>query len=307
MNRNNHDDAYTALALLIVLFYYLYGAITYSYSKDSGEPVKKTQEPKTASSSASSEYVKEESELEKSLVTSEVVKEAEVSNSSDEMVSYEEIDSAMYYSRYIGYVNSEKYGNKFYLFDYDSETSAFKEVNGLFAFNIYDASGKIVFTPAFSYLTEEENQILLGLKEGSIRKIESVVKDLNKEFVNKSNEEILNQLKRKADENATYEAFLIYLLIDNRNGENTLIPVLDIENDMYYEINGKFFCRREDARRDKIEFYNLGSYIYSNNDDGKYNSFDKSYLSVEEINTVTALINQEQKQELNGKSRSLTR
>ena len=52
---------------------------------------------------------------------------------------------------------------------------------------------------------------------------------------------------------------------------------------------------------------NLGNYIYYNDDDGKYSSFDKEYLSVEEINAVTVLINQEEKQKLNGKSRSLTK
>ena len=80
MNGRNHEDAAAAMAMLMVGAYVLYSAVM--SSKGANESTKKYQEPKSASSSISSEYVKEESELEKSLVTSEMTKESELSVSS---------------------------------------------------------------------------------------------------------------------------------------------------------------------------------------------------------------------------------
>ena len=295
MNRNNHDDAYTALALLMALLWYAYEVM--AYSKSPSEPKEKYQEPKTASNSISSEYVKEESELEKSLVTSEI------SSSSEEMISYDEIDSSMYFGKEIGYVNSEKFGSKFYLFDYDSETKTFKEVNGLFTFDLLEINSYSVW----EFLSEEESEILFGRQKGNIRTVNSILNDLNRKYANKSNEEILKQVKEDANNNLKYETIFVKFLVVNKNDENIIMPTLYLGNGIFYEINGHGFWTDNDVDGNGMILNNLGNYIYYNDDDGKYSSFDKEYLSVEEINAVTALINQEEKQKLNGKSRSLTK
>lgn len=295
MNRNNHDDAYTALALLMVLLWYAYEVI--AYSKSPSEPKEKYQEPKTASNSISSEYVKEESELEKSLVTSEI------SSSSEEMVNLDKIDRITYYNKFIGYINSEKFGSKFYLFDYDSETKTFKEVNGLFTFD----SWEIRSYPVWEFLSEEESEILFGRQKGNIRTVNSILNDLNRKYANKSNEEILKQVKEDANNNLKYETIFVKFLVVNKNDENIIMPTLYLGNGIFYEINGHGFWTDNDVYENGMILNSLRNYIYYNDDAGKYSSFDKEYLSVEEINAVTALINQEEKQKLNGKSRSLTK
>lgn len=317
MNRNNHDDAYTALALLMTLLWYAYEVI--AYSKSPSEPKEKYQEPKTASNSISSEYVKEESELEKSLVTSEISSSSEcvneesesekslvtpeVPSSSEEMISYDEIDSSMYFGKDIGYVNSEKFGSKFYLFDYDSETKTFKEVNGLFTFDSWEINSY----PVWEFLSEEESEILFGRQKGNIRTVNSILNDLNRKYANKSNEEILKQVKEDANNNLKYETIFVKFLVVNKNDENIIMPTLYLGNGIFYEINGHVFWTDNDVHGNGMILNSLRNYIYYNDDDGKYSSFDKEYLSVEEINAVTALINQEEKQKLNGKSRSLTK
>ena len=338
MNGRNHEDAAAAMAMLMVGAYVLYSAVM--SSKRANESTKKYQEPKSASSSISSEYVKEESELEKSLVTSELTKESELisssealqdsskatdlndenanketetsssnesvtSNSEDssqenELISYDKVDLSMYF-QYIGYVKSKESGNKFYLFDYDSKAGTYTEINGLFTFDFWVAYN---FRPACDFLTNEEQQVLLLRTEGSIRTVKTILNDLNKKYANKSDEEILEQVKEDANNNEKYNVLFIELLIKDKDGEKVLVPVLNLGTGIYYEINGNDFWNEKDVYKDRFE--NLSGYI----NDGKYGSIGsigEQNLSVAEINQITALINQDVKQELNSKSRSLTK
>ena len=338
MNRKDHEDAYTAIALLMGAAYVLYSAVM--SSKGANESTKKYQEPKSTSSSISSEYVKEESELEKSLVTSEMTKESELSVSSkalqdssrttgsndetdnketeasslnenatsnsedssqeNELIRYDKIDLSMYF-QYIGYVKSKESGNKFYLFDYDSKAGTYTEINGLFTFDFWGAYN---FRQACDFLTDEEQQVLWLRTEGSIRTVKTILNDLNKKYANKSDEEILEQVKEDANNNEKYNVLFIELLIKDKDGEKVLVPVLNLGTGIYYEINGNDFWNEKDVYKDRFE--NLSGYI-NNGKYGSIGSIGEQNLSVAEINQITALINQDVKQELNSKSRSLTK
>ena len=179
-------------------------------TKKDSDKTKAYQEPSSASSSICSKYVKEETEFEQHLVTPEETKETNtdvINTNNDQNTITDGYDA--YYNKYIAYVNSAKFENKFYLFNVDSENKICTEVNGLMTLDIYDL---IQYNPiiVFDALTDEEKQLFPSNKnvktieetEENLKKIrtpQEIIDDLNKKYFHKNDEEILSQLKEDGE------------------------------------------------------------------------------------------------------------
>lgn len=320
MNNKNRNRLCAGLAFITASICIL--KLTSMNTKSDSTSTKGYQEPKGTSSSISSEYVKEESELEKSLVTSNDTNEKRFSSSSS--TSNSEVTSLSdgndidddtntllnkYSSEYIAYIGFGDFKNKFYLFDVDSKTGICTEINGLFTLKADDLVGLYpVPFPVLDALTDEEKQNFLSSKSttndeearenlNKIRTPQEIVEDLNKKYINKSNEEMLKQIKEDANKNEKYPIGLIKIILLDENA-TSFVPVLDLGDGVYYELNGDNLWDRTD---NKIRYNYL--YVYVNH----YSEFNKSFLTAKEIYDVTNLINQDFKPERSGSSKSLTK
>lgn len=318
MNNKNRNRLCARLAFITASICIL--KLTSMNTKSDSTSTKGNQEPKGTSSSISSEYVKEESELEKSLVTSNDTNEKRFSSSSSpsnsEVTSLSDgndIDDDTnillnkYSSEYIAYIGFGDFKNKFYLFDVNSKTGICTEINGLFTLKADDLVGLYpVPFPVLDALTDEEKQNFLSSKNtttdeearenlNKIRTPQEIVEDLNKKYINKSNEEMLKQIKEDANKNEKYPIGLIKIILLDENA-TSYIPVLDIGDGVYYELNGDNLWYRTS---NKIRYNFLDVYV------GYYSKFNKSFLTAEEIYEVTNLISQDFKPERSSSSKSL--
>lgn len=318
MNNKNRNRLCARLAFITASICIL--KLTSMNTKSDSTSTKGYQEPKGTSSSISSEYVKEESELEKSLVTSNDTNEkrfnSSISTSNSEVTSLSDgndIDDDTktllnkYSSEYIAHIDFGGFKNKFYLFDVDSKTGICTEINGLFTLKADDLVGLYsVPFPVLDALTDEEKQNFLNSKNtttdeearenlNKIRTPQEIVEDLNKKYINKSNEEMLKQIKEDANKNEKYPIGLIKIILLDENA-TSYIPVLDIGDGVYYELNGDNLWYRTS---NKIRYNFLDVYV------GYYSKFNKSFLTAEEIYEVTNLISQDFKPERSSSSKSL--
>lgn len=279
-------------------------------TKKDSDKTKAYQEPSSASSSICSKYVKEETEFEQHLVTPEETKETNtdvINTNNDQNTITDRYDA--YYNKYIAYVNSAKFENKFYLFNVDSENKICTEVNGLMTLDIYDL---IQYDPitVFDALTDEEKQLFPSNKNvktieeteedlKKIRTLQEIIDDLNKKYFHINDEEILSQLKEDASNNEKHPTSLIKIVLTENN--DNFVPVLDLGNDVYYEINGNNYWKNG---TDKIKYNSLSVFV---DNFEAYSAFKKPFLSVNELYEVTNLISQDFKQERSENSRSLTK
>ena len=325
MNNKNRNRLCAGLAFITASICIL--KLTSMNTKSDSTSTKGYQEPKDTSSSISSEYVREESELEKSIVTSNDTNEKRFNSSNStpnsKVASSSDTNNldddpvtrlSKYYSEYTAYVHFGDFENKFYLFDFDSKKGICTEVNGLFTL---EADYLIGFNPVqlLNCLTDEEKQIfpdgrnvetIEEVRENlnRIRTPQEIVDDLNKKlndfnkkYVNKSNAEILKQVKKDANKNEEYPINLIKIITLDENA-TSYIPVLDIGDGVYYELNGDNFWDRT-SNNIRYNFFDVFVSYYC--------GFNKQFLSVEEIYEVTNLISQDFKPERSSSSKSLTR
>ena len=308
MNGNNRNRLCAGLAFIIADICIL--CLANTNTKKDSDKTKAYQEPSSASSSICSKYVKEETEFEQHLVTPEETKETNtdvINTNNDQNTITDGYDA--YYNKYIAYVNSAKFENKFYLFNVDLENKICTEANGLMTLDIYDL---IQYNPiiVFDALTDEEKQLFPSNKnvktieetEEDLKKIrtpQEIIDDLNKKYFHKNDEEILSQLKEDASNNEKHPTSLVKIVLTENN--DNFVPVLDLGNDVYYEINGDNYWKKD---TDKIKYNSLSVFVDSYE---AYSAFKKPFLSVNELYEVTNLISQDFKQKRSDNSRSLTK
>ncbi len=309
MNRNNRESAAKALAALIALMECLYFVMP--SSKNSKEHTKEYQKTESISNSISSEYVKEESELEQALITpkedtaeenngeqlssdSEQLKESSPANTKEPQKIHYYHDNSMYYNKFIVYVNSEDFGARYYLFDRDADAKEFIEVNGLFTIPFDDITN--CFTP-INFITDEEHQILNNY--GKIRSVDTILATLNEKYANKTNEEILKQIQSDAYNNVEYCIYDIILV--NIKGENNMIALIDLGNGFYYEINGTQYYNKNELFNHVQHLEVLCGLVTNESEENR----KKWHLCVNKINEICDSVNQTLNQEVNDKSRSL--
>ncbi len=311
MKNNGKNNGSAEIALIIAG---LYALSTVFYNSQKKEILNKQhQDSKGTSSSISSEYVKDESELEQALImpkedTAEENSEEQLSTDSEQLNESSSTNAnkpqKMYYyhnismyNKYIVYVNNEDFGARYYLFDWDVETKKFIEVNGLFAIPSDDVTK--CFT-TFCFMTDEEHQTLNNY--GKIRSVDEILATLNKKYANKTNEEILKQIQSDAYTNVEYCIYDIELVsIKNENDKDIIIAVIDLGTGFYYEINGTQYYDKNELFYHAQSFKNLSGIVLDEYGKGR----GINHLCVNKINEICDSINQNLNQEISGKLRSL--